>query len=91
MAFQFYFYKKFWLKNVFVCVVRSNLDFKGKHIDEELWDVLARTKLSDRVNAMPMKLDTVVSNREAGLSLGECQLMCLARSLLERCKVRNLH
>ena len=72
---------------LFSGTIRTNLDRFSKYNDKELWEILNKTMLSNRVSAMPSKLDTVISKGSSGLSVGECQLMCLARALLENCKV----
>ncbi|KAK3908120.1 ATP-binding cassette sub-family C member 11 [Frankliniella fusca] len=72
---------------VFSGTIRSNLDCKSKCNDMELWDVLEKTKLSEKIRSLPLKLDTPVKGGSCGLSGGECQLLCLARALLKSSKI----
>ncbi|KAJ1529288.1 hypothetical protein ONE63_006086 [Megalurothrips usitatus] len=72
---------------LFSGTVRSNLDRRNKCDEKELWDALTKTRLLDRINALPQKLDTVIGDGSAGLSAGERQLLCLARALLKNSKV----
>ncbi|WAL99296.1 ABC transporter ATP-binding protein [Streptomyces sp. Je 1-369] len=50
--------------------------------EDELWDVLRRSRLEDLVRSLPDGLDTVVGERGYRLSGGERQRMTIARLLL---------
>lgn len=52
--------------------------------DTALWKALEQTQIADTVRAMPLGLDTVVSERGLRLSGGERQRIALARALLRR-------
>lgn len=67
---------------------RLNLDPFGKYNEETIWDVLKKTKLYNKVKSMPDELSTHVGDGES-LSVGEKQLVCLARTLLQKSKVMH--
>jgi ATP-binding cassette, subfamily B, bacterial len=55
--------------------------------DEELWEVLHRSRLADLVRALPDGMETVVGERGYRLSGGERQRLTIARLLLVRPRV----
>ncbi|PJN11259.1 ABC transporter [Streptomyces sp. CB01635] len=68
--------------------VRANLLLARPGASEEdLWDVLRRSRLEDLVHSLPDGLDTVVGERGYRLSGGERQRMTIARLLLARQRV----
>jgi ATP-binding cassette, subfamily B, bacterial len=68
--------------------VRDNLRLARPEAgDEELWDVLRRSRLADVVAALPDGLDTIVGERGYRLSGGERQRLTIARLLLARQRV----
>ncbi|MYY80706.1 ATP-binding cassette domain-containing protein [Streptomyces sp. SID335] len=63
--------------------VRDNLLLaRPDATEDELWDVLRRSRLEDLVRSLPDGLDTVVGERGYRLSGGERQRMTIARLLL---------
>lgn len=67
--------------------IRDNLDPSYAHDDTELWEVLELSHLKEHVKSMDGGLDARVAEAGSNLSVGQRQLMSLARALLTPSKI----
>ncbi|HEY3370015.1 MAG TPA: ABC transporter ATP-binding protein [Prolixibacteraceae bacterium] len=66
---------------IFNMSLRENIAFSDKVTDESLKKAITTAELMDFVDALPDKLDTIVSERGTNLSGGQKQRIMLARAL----------
>ncbi|KAJ4703014.1 ABC transporter C family member 2-like [Melia azedarach] len=72
---------------LFSGTVRFNLDPFSKHSDTDLWEALERAHLKDAICRNSLGLDSQVSEAGENFSVGQRQLLSLARASLRRSKI----
>lgn len=66
------------------------MDLFQKYTDEALWLAIERTNMKENIKSLPNQMDSLVIENGENFSVGERQLICMARALLRHSEVNHI-
>ncbi|CAG9768689.1 unnamed protein product [Ceutorhynchus assimilis] len=72
---------------LFSGTLRKNLDPFDEYTDDVLWNALEEVELKSAVSELPHGLESIMTEGGSNFSVGQRQLVCLARAIVRRNKI----
>jgi ABC-type multidrug transport system fused ATPase/permease subunit len=72
---------------LFSNTLRYNLDPFNHYTDEQLWNALEAVQMKTKIDNLKDKLNIQIAEYGSNFSVGECQLICVARAILKPSKI----
>jgi ABC-type multidrug transport system fused ATPase/permease subunit len=67
--------------------LRYNLDPFKHYTDQQLWNALEAVQLKTKIEKLENKLNIQIAEYGSNFSVGECQLICVARAILKQSQI----